>query len=110
MGLSFDAFTAGTRPKTMPMTIEKATDTTHAGMLIATGVACIIEIFLARWIWSKTHRAVNNVTLFAMLLGPVAFALLLVVVVLAIFLVQLILGLLGVIVAGAIVFCVCSGG
>ena len=79
-------------------------------MLIATGVACIIEIFLARWIWSKTHRAVNNVTLFAMLLGPVAFALLLVVVVLAIFLVQLILGLLGVIVAGAIVFCVCSGG
>lgn len=89
---------------------EISDNTLRIIMIIATIIACVIEIFLARWIWSKTHRAVNNVTLFAMLLGPVAFALLLLLVVLVVFLVQLILGLLGIIVAGAIVFCVCSGG
>ena len=38
MGFSFEAFTAGTRPNTTPMTMEKATAMMQAGTLMATGV------------------------------------------------------------------------
>lgn len=79
-------------------------------LIIATVIACVIEIFLAKWLWGKTHFSVNNATLFAILFGPLAFALLLLIVVLVIFLVQLVIGLLGVIIAGVIVFSSCSGG
>ena len=39
MGLSFDAFTAGTRPKIRPMRTENTTATRMAGTLSAVGVS-----------------------------------------------------------------------
>ena len=41
MGLSFDAFTAGTRPKIRPMRTENTTATRMAGTLSAVGVSMI---------------------------------------------------------------------
>ena len=48
MGFSFDAFMAGTRPNTTPMTMEKATAMMHAGTLMATGVPMMWDIISAR--------------------------------------------------------------
>ena len=45
MGFSFDAFMAGTRPNTTPMTMEKATAMMHAGTLMATGVPMICLLY-----------------------------------------------------------------
>lgn len=79
--------------------------------LIVTGV---IEIILAKLVWSKTDCNVNNITLFIVTLGPVAFLALIAVatllVMLVIWLASIVIAILIVVVAGAIVFaCVCGG-
>ena len=48
MGFNFEAFTAGTRPNTTPMTMEKATAMMQAGTLMATGVPMMWDIISAR--------------------------------------------------------------
>ena len=56
MGFSFEAFTAGTRPNTTPMTMEKATAMMQAGTLMATGVPMMWDIISARPIDRKSTR------------------------------------------------------
>ena len=51
-----EAFTAGTKPNTTPMTIEKATAMMQAGTLIATGVPMMWDIISARPIPQATPR------------------------------------------------------
>ena len=83
-------------------------------LLVFTVITLIIEIIVARAIWSGTDCDVNNVTVLGILPGPLMFALLIaltaVVVVLVVLALQLVLGLAALFFGGAIVFGMTSGG
>ena len=82
--------------------------------IIALVLIEIVEIILAKMLWSRTDCSVNNVTLLITALGPLAYlalvALATAIVMLVIGIVQLVLYVLGVVIVGAIAFaCLCGG-
>lgn len=89
---------------------DLSSDLTDVLSYIALAISVIGTIILSKLIWSKTDCAVNNVTLFSILLGPIA---LLTLIALGTLIVYLAIGMFYVLVivaAIAIVFaCVCGG-
>lgn len=78
--------------------------------IIALVIAAIGTVILAKLIWSKTDCNVNNVTIFATVIGPVAFLVLIGLGTLIVYLAIAMFYILILIAAVAIVFaCVCGG-
>lgn len=82
--------------------------------IVATVLACIGEILLAKMVWEKTDLNVTPVTLLILLVAPVLFALIIAVGTLIVAIVMFVLGiivyLIGIVAALAIAYsCLCGG-
>ncbi len=82
--------------------------------IIALAIALIVEIFVAKYIWGKTHCNVNNATVFGTLVGPVAYlvltALLSLVYRFLAGVIAVVIGLLGNLIVLGLISSSCSGG
>lgn len=89
---------------------EATGSATQVVMMVALVIVCIIEAVIAKALWGATNNDVVNVTLLAVLAGPVVFAILCALVVLVIAVVQAVLYIAAIIVGIACVLGSLSGG
>lgn len=93
---------------------EFSNDTLHVMLLVGMVITVVAEYFVAKLIWSMTDCAVTNLTLFATIAGPIIFCLLALAAALVVAVVSLILsllaGLMALIIGGAFLSGLCSGG
>lgn len=89
-------------------------DTAMVLSVIATIIAIVGEVILAKLVWGKTDCTVTNLTLFILLVGPLGYLALIGIGTLLVYLVvglfQVFLAILGVCVVGGVVFGSLSGG
>lgn len=79
-------------------------------MVVALVITCIVEVFVAKAIWSRTNEDVGNITLLAIPLGPVVFVALVALAALAIVLLQVVLYLAALVIGIACVIGSFCGG
>ena len=89
-------------------------ETIHTLMIIGMVLSLIVEVFVARFLWSQTDCTVTNLTIFATCAGPIIFFLLalaaaLIVAVVS-FIISLLAGALALIIGGSILYGFCCGG
>lgn len=91
-----------------PFNISEST--LYAIMIVLMVIACIIEVLIAKMVWGKTDCDVGNITLLAVIAGPIVFVALAALAVLVVMIVTAVLYIAAILIGGACLLGIICGG